>query len=221
MRGTAAIFMRYRPAIHMAIEKGAEVDAENASTKRNALHFAAASGDSATARELLALPRASQALNTRDAKNWTPLLIAVCKSFERITEILLEHGADHRARLAHCLAPSRGNPVESTSLHFAAIKGNVTIAKLLLAKGAKVDDADSMGRTAMHYAACRRHPTFVQFLLGEGADPSKADSNRRTPLHGAAHAGIISTAGLLMKAGLSPWTSDIWDMTPFALATGA
>ena len=66
--------------------------------------------------------------------------------------------------------PHGGN----TALMFAARVGDVASARLLVAAGANVDDADAWGVSATVLAAHSGHGAVVDFLLGEGADPNAA-----------------------------------------------
>ena len=76
-----------------------------------------------------------------------------------IVEALLDKGANVMAR----------NSGGFTPLHAAANAGNVAIAKLLLDKGAVLDDADNRsGVTPLMVAGERNHLELAEFLLAQG-----------------------------------------------------
>ncbi|CBZ53142.1 hypothetical protein NCLIV_029290 [Neospora caninum Liverpool] len=112
----------------------------------------------------------------------------------------------------------------SAAIHFAAIKGNVEISKLLLDYGATVNDVDSDNRPPLHYAACRDNSQYVSWLLSRGARLDLFDVNGRSALHAAAIKGQLQNAQSILEAA-DPVTAllllrrkDKWDITPAQLA---
>src|SRR5256884_759478 len=71
-----------------------------------------------------------------------------------------------------------------TALMFAARAGDSASAKLLVAAGANVNDADAWGVSATAMAAHAGHVELVEFLLERGADPNVAAPGF-TALHAA------------------------------------
>lgn len=77
-------------------------------------------------------------------------------------------------------------------LYYAAQKGFLGIAKLLLNAGAKVDTIGENNRTPLHTAVHNGHVDVVEFLLKNGANPNlQAEVSRLTPLHVALINGHI------------------------------
>ena len=74
-----------------------------------------------------------------------------------------------------------------TALMFAARVGDLASAKLLVAAGANVNDADAWGVSATALAAHAGFGDLVEFLLDHGADPNAAAAGF-TALHAADHA---------------------------------
>lgn len=73
---------------------------------------------------------------------------------------------------------------DRSPLLFAAMNGNIEIAKLLLGAGAKVDKFDDYGMSALHYAARRYKysPGMVHFLVNWGAAINECDGDGFTPV---------------------------------------
>jgi ankyrin repeat protein len=69
----------------------------------------------------------------------------------------------------------------------AARFGNLELTKLLLAKGAKINDVAKDGVSVLMVAVLRGHATLAMFLLDQGADPT-IDKAGYTALHWAAGA---------------------------------
>jgi ankyrin repeat protein len=61
---------------------------------------------------------------------------------------------------------------------------DVTIAQLLVEKGADIKHQDKYGLTPMHFAATKSgSKDYIAFLLAAGADVGKQDADAKTPLH--------------------------------------
>lgn len=56
----------------------------------------------------------------------------------------------------------------ATPLHIAAGQGNLDIVKLLLSKGAKINDTDSLGQTALYHAKKAEEETVADYLRDQG-----------------------------------------------------
>ena len=111
-----------------------------------------------------------------------------------VVKVLLAHGADMHARSdawsqIEAVSPhgrpeyNRAIPYGSdTPLMFAARAGDLDSAKLLVAAGANVNDADAWGVSVMVLAAHSGFPDLVEFLLDKGADPNASGAGF-TALH--------------------------------------
>ena len=71
------------------------------------------------------------------------------------------------------------------ALHYAADRGNLSIANLLLQAGATVDAVDNYGQTALHLAAHFGYIQVVEALLNAGADKAVKDKHGKTALDDA------------------------------------
>ncbi len=92
-------------------------------------------------------------------------------------------------------------------LMFAAKKGSVETARLLLEAGADINYATTEDGTSLLVATASGHELFALFLLEKGANPNVKDGWGVTPLHYAVHEGV------LIMNGYSPTSTDHlgWD----------
>lgn len=124
--------------------------------------------------------------NARGARGQTALMWAAAQQHADVVKVLIAHGADIHARsdtwtMVMAVFPhgmleyNRAIPHGAdTALMFAARVGDLASAKLLLAAGANVNDADAWGVSAMTMAAHSGFTDLVEFLLENGADPNAA-----------------------------------------------
>jgi ankyrin len=132
--------------------------------------------------------------NARGARGQTALMWAVSQRHPEVVKMLLRHGADLKAKseswsMVMAVPPhgyreyNRAIPHGGdTALLFAARVGDLESAKLLVAAGAHVNDADAWGVSATAYAAHSGYGELVSFLLEKGADPNQAAAGF-APLH--------------------------------------
>jgi len=86
----------------------------------------------------------------------------------------------------------------TTPLHCAAIYGNPAVIKMMIEKGAKVNETTSDGTTALHFAAERGNREVVRVLVVcGGADLNRKDNKGETALKYAKMNGHKPTARLL------------------------
>ena len=134
--------------------------------------------------------------NAHGARGQTALMWAVSQQHPAVVKVLVAHGVDLKARsdvykevmavpphgyLPYNLSIPHGG---ETALMFAARVGDLDSAKLLVAAGANVNDADAWGVSATTLAAHSGFTDLVLFLLDKGADPNQAP-NGFTALHEA------------------------------------
>ena len=157
------------------------------------LMVAARSGNPDVVEQLLAK---GANVNARAARGQTALMWAVAQKHPDVVKVLLAHGADVHARSdvwSQVMAVPPHGHLEynraiphggDTALMFAARVGDLASAKLLVAAGANVNDADAWGVSATALAAHSGYGELVEFLLENGADPNAAAAGF-TALHEA------------------------------------
>jgi ankyrin repeat protein len=92
-----------------------------------------------------------------------------------------------------------------TALHWAAKRGDVDLAQMLLYAGANPKAMTRIGGyTPLLLASQVGEPKMIDLLLKAGADPKHATSNGTTPLMLAATAGSAEAVKLLLDKGADP-----------------
>ena len=184
------------------------------------LMVASRSGSAGVVEQLLGK---GAAVNARAARGQTALMWAVAQRHADVVKVLLAHGADVHARSdvwSQLMAvPPHGVPKYNreiphggdTALLFAARSGDLASARLLVASGANVNDADAWGVSATVLAAHSGFTGLVEFLLEHRADPNAAAAGF-TALHAAIMRRDTRMAGALLARGadanapLKVWT---------------
>ena len=134
--------------------------------------------------------------NAHGTRGQTALMWAVAQKHPDVVTVLLAHHADLNLKSdrydevmavpPHGYLPyNKAIPHGSeTALMFAARVGDLESAKLLLAAGANVNDADAWGVSAVTLAEHSGFTDLTVYLLDKGADPNAAP-NGFTALHEA------------------------------------
>lgn len=130
-------------------------------------------------------------VNMRDARHWTPLMMAAFNGREILAYKLIENGADVFAE------DNRGY----TPLHWAAFNGYPKVIELLLSKRANANARSMSGITPLLQAAARGHLTTCTALLNGGALPDIAANDGATPLLKAVANSNLAVINLLLTVG--------------------
>jgi uncharacterized protein len=197
------------------------------------LMVASRAGKPAVVEQLIAK---GAAVNALGARRQTALMWAVSQKHPDVVKVLLAHRADVALRSAtwsqvmavppHGYLPyNREIPAgDETALLFAARVGDLESARLLVAAGASVNDADAWGVSAVTLAAHSGFTPLVEFLLEKGADPNAMRAGF-APIHEAIMrrdepmVAALLSHGANANAPLQTWTptrrsSDDWNFAP-------
>jgi ankyrin repeat protein len=181
-----------------------------------ALMTCARTGEAKAVKSLLAH---SAAVNARESSHHqTALMWAAAQRHPEVVAVLLEFGADFRARSLIYPQTVVGEQTQragreelnytvqrggSTALLFAARVGDVESSRLLLTAGADVNDELADGTSALILAAHSGQGPAAELLLEKGADPNNADIGY-TALHAAVLRSEVSLVRALLAHGANP-----------------
>jgi hypothetical protein len=132
-------------------------------------------------------------INTHAINGSTFLSNAARLKNKTLVEILLKNGAQ--------LEQKNKNRFQTNALMEAASSGDVSIGKLLLEKGAKIDEVDINNDPALNYAVFYGYTDFVAMLIEKGADFRKKGQSSFTPLMTAKARNFPKIIKLLEEAG--------------------
>lgn len=160
MRGDSARFKQLLPAVDPQLKTP---------NQRTLLHAAAAGGNPEIIKALL---ENNLAVNAKDDKGNTPLLIAVQNSKIAAAQVLLKQAADANIQ----------SQTDQTPLLIALKSGNVALAQLLLDHNAHAKGSDQYGNSTLHLAAKLGNLDLLRKLLDRGADVNAGQPSQVTPL---------------------------------------
>jgi uncharacterized protein len=124
-----------------------------------ALHIAARSGNLDIVRTLLAFPLVD--VNIKNKWKSTPLMIAAGSGNLPVVELLLRHPGT--------MVDLQAEYYGRTATIEAAVKGNLTVVKTLVAHGANVNATDKTGRNSALVEAIKNgHAAVATYLLRSG-----------------------------------------------------
>lgn len=216
-------------SVYLAAEIGSEAMTEKllaaganpslaASTGVSPLMLAARSGEVGAVRALL-IRQAD--VNARENTNGqTGLMWAAAQGHPEVIRLLAERGVDLHARslsfprLVNMGGVGDGNGISpdlfqtiqaggSSAMLFAARRGDVEVARVLLEFGANVNDTAADGNSALVVAAHSGNGELAAFLLEKGANPN-AEGAGYTVLHAAVLRGDLDLVKASLAHGANP-----------------
>jgi ankyrin repeat protein len=153
-------------------------------------------------------------VNQRDDA-WGSVLVR-CVDTRQVAcvKLLLDSGADVNMK------PMGEHP---KALPYAVILGEVELARLLIDRGAIVDesdDTDESGKTPLMTASMPGNIEMMKLLLEKGADVNARDRVGETPLMIAAYWDQVDAAALLLEQGASIEAQRADGQTALMIAAG-
>ncbi len=124
--------------------------------------------------------------NSHEESGQSALTLAVREESRQVVDLLLKSPQ---------LDVNRPNGFGETGLMFAALKGDLTLLRRLVERGAAINRP---GWNALHYAATGPDPEVVAWLLAQGAELEARSPNGTTALMMAARYGSEQSAELLL-----------------------
>ena len=112
-----------------------------------------------------------------DKTEKTAIVYAAGRGFPDIVGLLLDRGVDINARYGNDLTVLMWAAGYSDE---AGTQDMEKVIKLLLDRGARIDDQDNRGRTPLMIAAELNHTVAVDLLLARGADKSLRDKQGKS-----------------------------------------
>jgi len=172
----------------------------------------------------------------------TPLHVALYRGHLDVAQLLIEHGADAKAKDDNKLTPlhlasrcghtevtrvllEHGADMEArnnngcTPLLMASVRSHLEVARLLLERGADAEAKDIHGLSPLSWASLAGHVEFVHVLLGHGANIKNEGKDETTPLHIASINGQSEVARVLLKHGADANAQTTNKHTPLHWAT--
>lgn len=145
-------------------------------------------------------------LSKPDANGYYALQWAALNNFPDIAQYIIEkHGGGVNAT----------DNMQQTALHWAAVRGGIAVADVLLQNGARVEAADINGYRAVHVAAQYGQTSFLNHIVAKyHADFDVPDNEGRSPLHWAAYKGFADTIRLLLFRDAHQGRQDKEGCTP-------
>ena len=130
--------------------------------------------------------------NTLDPEARHGLIMAIADASLKVAQVLIEAKGTNVNFL---------NQAGESALMYAALKGHLSLVKLLISKDA---DINKPGWTPLHYAATHGDEDIVRLLLDQHAFVNAGSPNGTTPLMMAAQYGRPTTVKLLIEEGAEP-----------------
>ena len=144
--------------------------------------------------------------NTLDPEARHGLIMAVAESSLKVAEVLIQ---------AKGINVNFLNPADESALMYAALRGHLAVAKLLISQDA---DVNKTGWAPLHYAATNGHVDVIQLLLDNHAFVDAASPNGTTPLMMAAQYGTPQAVKLLLDEGAEPHQKNEQGLTALDFA---
>ncbi|MCB9493728.1 MAG: ankyrin repeat domain-containing protein [Epsilonproteobacteria bacterium] len=190
------------------IQHGANVNVQETCDGRSPLHNAP---NHETAKLLI---RAGADVNAEGGFSLSPFLCTIYDNDLEMFQFMLEHGAD----VNHSLTCVDENEVRSAPLHAAIHCENITMVKMLIDHGARLDMFDTLSQTPLHTAAEIGNMQIITLLLEHAADVDQLDILPETALFSAILYDNFEVVQLLIERKANVNAKNLMGETPLHLA---
>jgi ankyrin repeat protein len=170
------------------------------------IHKAIQDGDTAKVKALL--EKNPELVNTANEVGMTPLLMATMRNKMELIKLLVNRGADVRAK----------NSIGFTALDAAVYSGNKEAVELLITKGADMNTKSKLGTTPLLFSVTRGHKEVLEILINKGASLDITDRTGSSPLLLAALEGRKAMVELLIGKGVDMNAANSRGGTPLSVA---
>ena len=133
-----------------------------------------------------------QLMKSQSSDGITALALSAYFEHQELVLFFLDRGADPSEPVKNAMA--------ITPLHAACARGNDSMVRLLLEKGANPNSQQANGTSPLHSAVHRGMKDAVEALLAHGADVLLAMEDGRTPLDFAKAEGHEQIESILLSA---------------------
>jgi ankyrin repeat protein len=198
-----------RETVAFLLKRGADADEQNAEGWAP-LHAACSQGHYKVVKVMVSDFKAK--INIQTKEGTTPLYFAAHTGRPKITELLIQLGAD----------VNLGKKGGWLPLHGAIYNDYDAVVAQLLASGARMDDGvdEIKGYAPIHIAIASEHANIpvVKALLAKGCDINKQTANGATALHLAVFWASMPVVKLLVESGARLDIKNNKDRRPHDLA---
>jgi len=183
--------------VKLLLEKNSKINALD-SLRETPLHKASRENHIGTA--LILLKDENIKINLQNSSNETALHIACENNFENLAQSLIVNKADIAIK----------DEENRTALHLACKAGSTRIVKLLLDRGANIDElGGKLNQTPLHIAVENGHLDIAELLLNAGANIDAKNKLGFTPLYNAVRTKELGMIKLLLDRGADIEIKDL------------
>ena len=202
-------------AVNSLLARGANVNAAEDRRGQTALMWAAAGGHADIIKTLI-----ERGTDIHAKTRMAEISVVAVEAPDSDPELVQRTGANVNAAYdgTEVQATARGG---FTAFLFAAQRGDVETARVLLAAGADVNESTPQYGNALVVAAASGQEELALFLLERGADPNVADGNGITALHYAVRKGLMPLAAYGYDPYSRPAPPNMPELVKALLARGA
>ncbi len=136
----------------------------------------------------------------KSENDWDAIVAAVKHGNVDVLKLLL-NDKNTRANLNEAIEPGNALFPPETLLRLAAKSGNAEIIKLLIEKGANIDNIHAFGSELLRVAIVAENVSLIEILVQKGVSPNALNKNKHTPLYEAVQGGSGKIVQLLIDKG--------------------